>query len=557
MSDSHDKNSNKEFRQLGGDSDWWRSAVVYQIYPRSYLDTTGDGVGDLAGISQKLDYLAELGVDAVWISPFFTSPMKDFGYDVSDYRGIDPMFGSHEDFALLLEKAHSLGIRILIDLVLSHTSDQHEWWQTSKQSRDNEKADWYVWADPKKDGSPPTNWLSIFGGSAWEWDAVRRQYFLHNFLTCQPDLNFHNMDVQDALLDVTRFWLDLGVDGFRLDTANMYFHDAELRDNPPVAEGMVVNGIDPANPYAMQEPKYNISRPETLGFMERFRAVLDEYPAVTSVGELGAVVDMYTTVAAYTEAGKRLHMGYSFDFMTHTYNAPHIRSVVERMQQHIGSGWPCWAFSNHDVERVVSRWGVPCEAATMLTALSTSLAGTACMYQGEELGLPEAEVAFEDLQDPFGIRFWPGYKGRDGCRTPMPWQADESLAGFSSAERSWLPVSEAHLPLAVSEQQSDDSVLQRTRHFLQWRKQQPTLLKGDIHFIDAPEGLLAFVREYEQEKLLCVFQLDGKASRFDTDFSGVVQLNNEFFGSEFFDNDSLGGTCVLPAYGMFFGIITD
>lgn len=548
MPNRQSKQDIRDNRQLGGDSDWWRGAVIYQIYPRSYLDTNGDGIGDLAGITQKLDYLAELGVDAIWISPFFTSPMKDFGYDVSDYRGIDPMFGSHSDFATLLEKAHSLGIRVLIDLVLSHTSDQHEWYKTSRQSRDNEKADWYVWEDPKPDGSPPTNWLSIFGGSAWEWDSVRRQYFMHNFLTCQPDLNFHNPDVQDALLDVVRFWLDLGVDGFRLDTANMYFHDAELRDNPPVAEGMVVNGVDPVNPYSMQEPKYNISRPETLGFMERFRKVLDEYPAVTSVGELGATVDMYQTVAAYTEEGKRLHKAYSFDFMTNTFNAAHLRSVVERTIQHIGSGWPCWAFSNHDVERVISRWGVDREAAPMLTALSTCLGGTACLYQGEELGLPEAEVAFEDLQDPFGIRFWPGYKGRDGCRTPMPWQKDEHLGGFSSAEQSWLPVPEEHLALAVSEQQDEGAVLQRTRHFLHWRKQYPALLKGTIRFLDAPEGVLAFVREYQQEKLLCVFHLENSVCHFDTGLTDIEALNSEFFGSEW-----LNGECVLPAYGMFFG----
>ena len=552
MSASQSLSNGGSIQQLGGDSEWWRSAVVYQIYPRSYLDTNADGVGDLAGICDKLDYLHWLGVDAIWISPFFTSPMKDFGYDVSDYKGIDPLFGTHQDFKLLMEKAHRLGIRVLIDLVLSHTADVHDWFKESRQSRDNAKADWYVWADPKVDGTPPNNWLSIFGGSAWEWDAVRRQYYLHNFLTSQPDLNFHNVEVQDAVLDVTRFWLDLGVDGFRLDTANMYFHDAELRDNPPIGD-KTVNGIDPVNPYAMQEPKYNISRPETPAFMERFRAVLDEYPAVTSVGELGAVVDMYETLATYTEEGQRLHMGYSFDFMTKDYSAAHIRSVVEKMQQNIGSGWPCWAFSNHDVERVVSRWGVEPKAATMLTALSTCLKGTACLYQGEELGLPEAEVAFEDLQDPFGIRFWPGYKGRDGCRTPMPWQSDDKRAGFTGAERGWLPVAPDHLPLAVSEQQSaDDSILKRTRHFLHWRKQHSALLSGDIRFLDAPEGMLAFVREDAQEKLLCVFQLDGKASRFESGFEQLESLESEFFGS-----DCSEGICSLPAYGMFFGSIQD
>jgi len=540
----------KQNFQLGGDADWWKSAVIYQIYPRSYLDSNQDGIGDLPGIIQKLDYLEWLGVDALWISPFFTSPMKDFGYDVSDYRDVDPMFGSLADFDELLAKAHERGIRILIDLVLSHTSDQHVWYQESRQSRDNPKADWYVWEEPKPDGSPPTNWMSIFGGSAWEWDAMRRQYFLHNFLTSQPDLNFHNPEVRAALIDVARFWLDRGVDGFRLDTANMYFHDDQLRDNPPLAEGMRVNGIDETNPYSMQEPKYNISRPENLAFLEDFRGLLDEYPAVTTVGELGAVTDMYEIIADYTESGKRLHMAYSFDFMTKEYNASHIRSVVEKMSQRGGTGWPCWAFSNHDVVRSASRWGTGTNTAPLISALLMSLGGTACLYQGEELGLLEADVPFEALQDPFGIRFWPGYKGRDGCRTPMLWVANAEHGGFTKG-KPWLPVATEQLSIAVDQQiASNDSVLGKTRQFIQWRKGQSALLNGSIRFLDAGEAVVTFIRELDGVSVLCVFNLGKETANYAYDQGKLSALEGHGFESVYESN-----MIQLPVNGAFFGAI--
>lgn len=543
------KNLDKKL-QLGGDPDWWRSAVIYQIYPRSYFDSNQDGIGDLPGITQKLDYLEWLGVDAVWISPFFTSPMKDFGYDVSDYRDIDPMFGSLADFDELLTKAHERGIRVLIDLVLSHTSDQHVWFKQSRESRSNPKSDWYVWAEPKSDGSPPNNWLSIFGGSAWEWDAVRRQYFLHNFLTSQPDLNFHNSDVKASLIDVARFWLDRGVDGFRLDTANMYFHDADLRDNPPLSEGMRVNGIDESNPYSMQEPKYNITRPENLSFLEDLRVVLDEYPAVTTVGELGAVTDMYKIVADYTVLGRRLHMAYSFDFMTLEHSAKHIRTVVEKMSQHVGSGWPCWAFSNHDVVRSATRWGMAAEGAPLLTALLLSLGGTACLYQGEELGLSEAEVPFEALQDPFGIRFWPGYKGRDGCRTPMPWLAEAEHGGFTEGS-PWLPVVSEHRALAVDQQTAkDDSVLAKTRQFILWRKNQRELLNGSVDFLSADENILAFTRKLEGVCILCVFNLGQGSTNYAIDEVNLKTLTGHGFESSY-----ESGVISLPKNGVFFGEI--
>lgn len=508
--------------QLGGDPDWWRGGVIYQIYPRSFLDTNGDGVGDLTGIAARLDYIAALGVDAIWISPFFVSPMEDFGYDVADYRAVDPMFGSLEDFDVLLEGAHRRGLRIMLDLVLSHTSSRHAWFQESRVDRSNPRADWYVWADPKPDGTPPTNWLSIFGGSAWEWDSRRRQYYLHNFLASQPDLNFHNPDVQDAMLDVARFWLERGADGFRLDTANMYVHDKQLRDNPPHDPDRPVNGIPEQNPYFLQQPVYNINRPETPLFMERLRALTDEYDSVAMVGEIGAVTDMYGAISTYT-SGQRLHMAYSFDFLSEQMDAARARRIVEGMIAK-ADGWPSWAFSNHDVARVVSRWGLDVEAAQagpLLVALQTSLRGTPCLYQGEELALTEAAVPFERLQDPYGVRFWPDYRGRDGCRTPMPWVGAAHHAGFSDGE-PWLPVSPEHAAAAVDRQErEDDAPLGRVRSFLRWRKTRPELVKGEIAFHDAPDGVLAFTRSLGEARTLCVFNMTGQARRFDASALGA------------------------------------
>ncbi len=283
-------------------ADWWRGAVIYQIYPRSFMDSRGDGIGDLRGVIEKLDYIASLNVDAIWLSPFFTSPMKDFGYDISNYRDVDPMFGSLEDFDRLVEAAHARGLKVTIDQVMSHTSDQHAWFEESRQSRDNPKADWYVWADPKPDGAPPTNWQSVFGGSAWQWDTRRCQYYLHNFLASQPDLNFRTPAVVEAILEEARFWLERGVDGFRLDAVNFCTH-GELKDNPPrqeITESFL--GVRPDNPYGYQLHQYDKTQPENLVFLERLRALLDEYPGATSVGEVGDD-DALGVMAAYSQGG--------------------------------------------------------------------------------------------------------------------------------------------------------------------------------------------------------------------------------------------------------------
>ncbi|MEL6169432.1 MAG: alpha-glucosidase family protein [Pseudomonadota bacterium] len=495
------------------DKDWWRGAVIYQIYPRSFQDSNGDGIGDLAGIIHRLPHVAELGVDAIWISPFFTSPMLDFGYDVSDYRDVDPMFGTLGDFDALVARAHELGLKVLIDLVLSHTSDLHPWFKESRSSKENAKSDWYVWADPKPDGTPPTNWLSIFGGPAWEWDGERMQYYLHNFLKEQPDLNLHNPDVQQELLDVVRFWLDRGVDGFRLDTINFYFHDPKLRDNPALLPDEINDEIAPSvNPYNWQNHLYDKNQPENLDFLRRFRAVLDEYPAATAVGEVGDAQQGLEIQAAYTSGGDKVHMCYGFDFLSGSnLTGSRVAEVLNEYETKVGDGWACWAFSNHDVVRHASRWNLGEDATRVYAALLLSLRGTICLYQGEELGLTEAYVAFEDLQDPYGIRFWPKFRGRDGCRTPIPWVTDNQNGGFSDG-KPWLPMAMEHLSRSVAAQVGDSaSTLAFYKAMIRFRQASPALQKGDITLVAARQDYLAFTRTHEGRTIFCAFNLSNAA----------------------------------------------
>ncbi|OAP41030.1 alpha-glucosidase [Sinorhizobium glycinis] len=537
---------------LAADKDWWRGAVIYQIYPRSFQDTNGDGIGDLKGITARLPHVAALGADAIWISPFFTSPMRDFGYDVSNYTDVDPIFGTLKDFDALIAEAHRLGLRVMIDLVLSHTSDQHPWFVESRSSRSNTKADWYVWADSKPDGTPPNNWLSIFGGSAWAWDPTRLQYYLHNFLTSQPDLNLHNRQVQEALLDVERFWLERGVDGFRLDTINFYFHDRELRDNPALAPERRNASTAPAvNPYNYQEHIYDKNRPENLEFLKRFRAVMEEFPAAAAVGEVGDSQRGLEIAGEYTSGGDKVQMCYAFEFLAPDPLTPErVAEVLRDFQKVAPEGWACWAFANHDVVRHVSRWGsgVADHAghAKLLASLLMSLRGSVCIYQGEELALPEAELAYEDLQDPYGIQFWPDFKGRDGCRTPMVW---ESLpdGGFSSA-KPWLPISEAHLPQAVAIQEGDPaSVLEHYRRFLHFRKAHPAFAKGGIEFVETRAPLLGFIRIHGNERLFCLFNMSEEPAAADLPSEDVEPLEGHGFIADIKDNK-----ISLPAWGAFF-----
>jgi alpha-glucosidase len=518
---------NNDNLKTAGNSAWWRGGAIYHIYPRSFMDSNGDGIGDLNGVRERLHYIAELGVDAVWLSPFFTSPMKDFGYDVSDYCGVDPMFGTLSDFCALMDTARSLNLKVMIDLVLSHTSDQHPWFVQSRTSHDNPKSDWYVWADGKLDGGPPNNWLSIFGGSAWQWSTKRRQYFLHNFLASQPDLNFHSPAVQDAVLDVARFWLDLGVHGFRLDTVNFYFHDQQLRDNP--GRGMP-DGSDPAvsavNPYAWQRHLYDKSRPEMLPFLSRLRALTDSYPDTAMVGEIGDD-DGLMRATEYTAGNDRLHMAYSFDLLGARHDAPYLYGVLQRFAPHMAHSWICWSLSNHDVPRIASRWGGTPEddsASRLGLMLALALRGTPCLYQGDELALPEVELAYEHIRDPYGIEMWPDFKGRDGCRTPMPWDDQEPHLGFSNAERTWLPFAETHTELAVTRQLArPDSVLHCARRLLAARKQRSSLITGDMTLLDPHEQVLAFERSAAHgERTWCVLNTSDRPASYALPSPGSV-----------------------------------
>ena len=482
---------------------WWKGASIYQIYPRSFADTDGNGIGDLPGITAHLDYVAELGVDAVWLSPFFTSPMRDFGYDVADYCGVDPLFGTLADFDALVAKAHNLGMKLIIDQVYSHSSDQHSWFQQSRDSRDGACSDWYVWADAKADGSPPNNWQSVFGGPAWTWDARRGQYYLHNFLREQPDLNVHNPQVQDALLNAARFWLDRGVDGFRIDAINFAMHDPQLRDNPPAPDGG-----KRTRPFDFQQHVYNQSHPDIVGFLERLRALVDEYPDRFTLAEVGgdhALGEMH----AFTAGDHRLNSAYGFDFLyADTLTAALVAGAAKDWPEN--AGWPSWAFENHDAPRALSRWVDETHRdpfARMKMLLLCALRGSIILYQGEELGLPQVDVPFDRLQDPEAIANWPQTLSRDGARTPMPWNAEALNLGFSSG-MPWLPAGTTHADLAVDRQQSDRrSMLHFTRSCLALRRHWSALRSGKIAVVRADETLLVFDRQNECQHLRCTFNL--------------------------------------------------
>ena len=532
------------------DSLWWREAIIYQVYPRSFLDTNGDGVGDLPGITEKLDYIAGLGVDIVWISPFFTSPMKDFGYDVSDYCDVDPLFGTLADFDRLVATAHGLGLKIMIDQVLSHTAEAHPWFAESRSSRDNAKANWYVWSDPRPDGNPPNNWLSVFGGSSWQWDSRRKQYFLHNFLSSQPDMNFHHPEVQQAHLDNLRFWLARGVDGVRMDACNYHFHDQLLRSNPPAATRDTATVSD-VNPYGMQAHLYDKTRPENIAYLQRIRTLLDEYGAV-AIGEVGDD-DSLAVMADYTADGDKLHLAYSFNLLTPEFSAAHIRSQVEEFEERVEGGWASWSVGNHDSVRVMTRWGgaQPTPAlAKVVLAMQLSLKGTPCLYQGDELALTEADVPYELLQDPYGITFWPEFKGRDGCRTPMPWNAEAPNAGFTSGT-PWLPLEAGHIAAAVSVQDTDPaSTLNGARRLIAWRRTQAPLTRGDIVFFDAPEPVLALRRDLAGHAgLLAVFNLGPDP----VEFFWPQALGATALDGHGLPGSAAGGVVSLPAFGAWFG----
>jgi alpha-glucosidase len=489
---------------------WWRGAAIYQIYPRSFADSDGSGIGDLRGITTRLDYVASLGVEGIWLSPFFTSPMRDFGYDVADYCSVDPVFGTLADFDALIDRAHSLNLKVIIDQVYSHSSDQHPWFNESRSSINNPKADWYVWADARADGSPPNNWQSVFSGPAWQWDARRGQYYFHNFLAEQPDLNVHNPKVQDALLDVARFWLDRGVDGFRIDAINFAMHDPELRDNPPATDGG-----KRTRPFDFQKHIYNQSHGDIAKFIERLRRLTDSYGERFTLAEVGGDQSL-AEMHAFTKGNRRLNSAYGFDFLYADELTPELVARVASDWPE-NAGWPSWAFENHDAPRAISRWADGPNREMFARAkmlLLSCLRGSIILYQGEELGLPQIDVPFERLQDPEAIANWPQTLSRDGARTPMPWSSNSPNLGFSSGT-PWLPAGESHRPLSVEQQEANpSSMLAFTRECLGLRRERQALLTGSMRIIEAGEQLLVFEREHGQERLRCAFNLSDRPAAY-------------------------------------------
>ena len=490
---------------------WWESAVFYQIYPRSFKDSNNDGIGDLAGVIEKLDHLNDgkgggLGIDAIWFSPFFPSPQADFGYDVSDYCNIDLDYGTLEDFDQLVEESHRRGIKIVLDLVLNHSSDQHKWFQESRKNSTNSKVDWYVWADPKPDGSPPNNWLAVFGGAAWTFEPQRGQYYLHNFLPEQPDLNWYNPEVREALADVVRFWMKRGADGFRLDTANYYAYDRQLRDNPkrPGNSELMEDGQE-ANPLSQYITKYSKDRPENLEFILFLRKIFDENSAV-SIGEIGSAEGLESTLKLgtdYVKNGKGLHLAYTFSMLNKNMNAEYLEQVLRVTEESIEDGWPCWSLSNHDCMRMISRFDCFGERdgfQQMMLLLLLSLRGTPIIYYGEEVDMQEYEIKKDELRDPQGIRFWPDIKGRDGCRLPFPWDSKLTNQGFNSGTKPWLPAAnKLSLDQAKADSGSTFHVLQE---MLQIRKKFPALQNGSYRKILLDRECFVFERKTAGETML-------------------------------------------------------
>ena len=510
---------------------WWERGVIYQIYPRSFQDSDGDGIGDLRGIEQRLDYLASLGVDAIWLSPIFPSPMADFGYDVADYCGVDPLFGTIADFDNLLAAAHDLGLKLLLDFVPNHSSDRHPWFQQSRSSRDNPKRDWYIWRDPAHDGGPPNNWISDFGGSAWEWDEATGQYYYHAFLKEQPDLNWRNPEVVEAMLDVMRFWFDRGVDGFRIDVLWHMVKHADLPDNPP----------NPAWTPAMGEMHrvlqlHSTDQPEVHGIARQMRCVADRYPQRVLIGEIYLPVDRL--MAYYGRGEPEMHLPFNFQLIGAPWDSRLLATLIMDYEAALPPGsWPNWVLGNHDRPRATTRFGP--EQARVAAMLLLTLRGTPTIYYGDEIGLGHVTIPPHLVQDPRELNE-PGLGfGRDPVRTPMAWDGSPN-AGFSTVE-PWLPLHDDWPTRNVATQGDDPaSMLSLYRDLLRLRRAEPALSVGSFQLVEADDHTLTYERHHGASRLLIALNLSNEQcslplprhgdlllSTIDDTFSGSLLRPNE------------------------------
>ena len=464
---------------------WWQRGTVYQIYPRSFMDSNGDGVGDLPGILSRLDYIRWLGVDALWISPIYPSPMKDFGYDVADYVGIHPMFGTLGDFDQLVREAHARDLKVILDFVPNHSSDQHAWFRESRASRDNPKRDWYLWRDPAPGGGPPNNWLSCFGGSAWEFDPLTGQYYYHAFLREQPDLNWRNPEVVEAMIGVLRFWLDRGVDGFRVDVLWHLIKDDEYRDNP--ANPAWREGMDP---FQALVPLQTTDRPEVHAVVNRMRRLFDEYQDRVLIGEIYLPVERL--VQYYGPDLQGAHLPFNFQLISARWDARHLARLVEEYESALpAGGWPNWVLGNHDQHRIASRVG-PAQARVAAMLLLT-LRGTPTMYYGDEIGMRDVPIPPERVQDPFEKNVPGKGLGRDPERTPMQWNGERN-AGFTTGE-PWLPISSDYRLVNVAAQRDDPtSILTLYSRLIALRRGEPALEVGAFEPVQAQGDVLAYLR---------------------------------------------------------------
>jgi alpha-glucosidase len=483
---------------------WWQTDIIYQIYPRSFQDSDGDGVGDLNGIVQRLDYLTWLGIDAIWLSPIFPSPMADFGYDISNYTDIDEIFGTLADFDRLLDAAHHKGVKVILDFVPNHTSDQHPWFLESRSSRASRKRDWYIWRSAAGDGGPPNNWLSVFGGSAWELDEASRQYYYHAFLKEQPDLNWRNREVRAAMYDVLRFWLERGVDGFRVDVIWHLIKDGQFRDNPPN-----LHYRPGQHPYASLDPVYATDRPEVHEVISEMRQLVDSYEDRVLIGEIYLPVERLVTYYGIGLQG--VHLPFNFQLLQCEWNARAILDLVRDYEAMLpNGGWPNWVLGNHDNHRIATR--VDAAQARVAAMLLLTLRGTPTIYYGDEIGMQDAIIPQELVQDPFEKRV-PGIGvGRDPARTPMQWDASVN-AGFTRGT-PWLPVADGYDWTNVAAETADPrSALTLYRRLIEFRRQRPDLMVGDWQAVAADGDVLAYARSHAGSRLLVALNLGATPHR--------------------------------------------